>query len=166
MGPMERHGGAESSGTSEIPEHCLRGSCLFSSAVTGVLEAKGGCELPMGEHLGNCWVKHQQVTPEAGQWSWFPVQCFQLLRHRAESQETHIHVFVDEKCWDLTACLGQTLEGFQIQSQVVEHTWHESKKSTSHMPLWQECSAGACCKNFLGQCRYLQGFLPSGTYGF
>lgn len=60
---------------------------------------------------------------------------FQLLRHRAESQETHIHVFVDEKCWDLTACLGQTLEGFQIQSQVVEHSWHESKKSTSHMPL-------------------------------
>lgn len=60
---------------------------------------------------------------------------FQLLRHRAKSQETHIHIFVDGKCWNLTACLGQTLEGFQIQSQVVEHSWHESKKSTSHMPL-------------------------------
>lgn len=54
MGPMERHGGAESSGTSEIPEHCLSGSCPFSSAVTGMLKSNGGCELPMGEHLGNC----------------------------------------------------------------------------------------------------------------
>lgn len=54
MGPMERHRGAESSGTSEIPEHCFSGSCPFSSAVTSMLESKGGCELPMGEHLGNC----------------------------------------------------------------------------------------------------------------
>lgn len=49
MESMERHVGAESSGTSEIPEHCLSGRCPFSNAVTGMLESKVGCELPTGE---------------------------------------------------------------------------------------------------------------------
>ena len=68
-----------------------------------------------------------------------------------ESQEMHTHD------WDLTACPGHTLTGAP-DSQVVQHTWHESKNSPSHMPPGKQCSAGSCCKNFLDQCRYLQGF--------
>lgn len=114
-----------------------------------------GLWAPEGEHLGNCWEKRQQVTREAGQVSWFPAQYLNLRGIWSNPRKHTPHISVDGKCWDLTACLGQTPVGFQIQSQVVEHTWHESEKSTSHMPLQKECSAGACCKNFLGQCRYL-----------
>lgn len=46
MGHIKRYVGAESRGTSEIPGHRLSGSCPFSSAVFGILESKGGRELP------------------------------------------------------------------------------------------------------------------------
>lgn len=48
IGAMDRHGGAESSGASEIPESYLSGIHPFSSAVTGMLESKRGRGLPRG----------------------------------------------------------------------------------------------------------------------
>lgn len=133
----------------------LCGSCPFSRAVIGMLESKGGCELPRGSTWVTVGESVNRWHRRLGKYHGFLHSISTCEASGRIPGNTHPPISMDGKCWDLTAYLGQTPVGFQIQSQVVEHTWHESEKSTSHMPLQKECSAGACCKNFLGQCRYL-----------
>ena len=144
MGYMDRYGEAKPSGNLWSARTLLGGSWPFSDAFTWDQEKEDREFLKWG----SIWAFRLSVDRR-----WLG----RLRNHHGflcippESQEKHTHD------WDLTACPGHTLTGAP-DSQVVQHTWHESKNSPSHMPPGKQCSAGSCCKNFLDQCRYLQGF--------
>lgn len=135
--------------TSEVPEHSWWELAVFRCIHLGsrrkiMSSWNGTCLRPFGL-VWQRWLGRLAPSP------WFPV-------YSPESQEMHTHD------WDLTACPEHSQE-LQIL-QVVQHmAWSKTHPHTA--TPGKQCSAGSCCKNFLDQCRYLQGFfLPSGTYGF
>lgn len=124
---MERCAGAASSGTSEIPGHCLRGSCPFSNAGFGVLESKGGRELPTGGVPGE--LLSEASTADAGGWVMIMVSCvvFQLRRHGARIPGDAHPRRGRGNAGPSQPVLGRHQRDSRF-SQAVGHTWHESKK--------------------------------------
>lgn len=84
-----------------------------------------------GESRGTCWAR---VTREARPRPWFPVQCATAEASAGIPGAAH------PRCCGCRPGTSQPVSGrrpeaLQTQSQVVGHTWRESKKSASHVPL-------------------------------